>query len=143
MAKAPKTQHVRSGQSTLVNNTKPLRECLGRTGGRKPCKSPVVRESGYCVRHDPAFSKGEKREWSKRRPPLIEDLKEEIVIKNVEKDLPQFFVKVLNWLIAGKLPISAANACGFIGDYIESKDDRIRRVSEVNVTERDTTDRLL
>ena len=122
MAKAPKTQHVRSGQSTLVNNTKPLRECLGRTGGRKPCKSPVVRESGYCVRHDPAFSREQKLEWSKRRPPLIEDLKEEIVIKN-KNHLKAFYVKVINWVIAGKLPVNAANAFGFVGDKIRAVED--------------------
>ncbi len=100
----------------------PRRQCLGQTGEGKACKSPMVRRSGYCVRHDPAFSQEEKREWSKRRPPLIEDLGEEIVIKT-ENDLKQFYVKILNWLLAGKLPISAANACGFVGDKIRAVED--------------------
>ncbi len=121
MAKVRKTQRVPSGRSTLVNN-KPRRQCLGHTGGGKPCSSPVVRESGYCVRHDPAFSQEQKQEWSKRRPPLIENLKEKIIIKT-ENDLKAFYVKVLNWLLAGKLPISAANACGFVGDKIRAVTD--------------------
>jgi len=122
MAKMRKTQHVPSGGSTLVNNTNPRRKCRRRIKGKGPCDSPIVLESGYCVRHDPAFSQEQKLEWSKRRPPLIEDLKEEIIIKT-DNDLKQFLVKVLNWLLAGKLPISAANACGFVADKIRAIED--------------------
>jgi len=122
MAKARKTQHIRSGESTLVNNTKPRRQCLGLAGGVRPCESFAVRASGYCVRHDPAFSAEEKQEWSKRRPPLVEDIKEEIIIKN-ENDLKAFYVLVINLLLKGKLPISAANACGFVGDKIRAVED--------------------